>query len=169
MNFDLWAPGTALSDNSEGRHVLNAMCDLTHFIISTINTEIHAEHTKEVFMDNVVLSFVMVEILVVDAKIKFKSVFKDMCAALGIIYWHLVRGNQKVTSIEKYHRFINKMQATAVQDRGTYAVFLQNEKTSQYAWNSTTINGTYILRIFSVIGWEFRFLLDIELLQNPQP
>ena len=44
MHVNLWYPGTALSENSTGRHLLNAMCDLTQFVISTIITETHAEH-----------------------------------------------------------------------------------------------------------------------------
>ena len=62
----------------------------------------------EIFMDNIVLLFGMVAILVVDANGWFKSVFKDMCAAMGIIYWHLKRGNHKGMIVEKYPRFINK-------------------------------------------------------------
>ena len=46
MHIDLWDPGTDLSKNSSGRHLLNAMCDLTQVIISTITTETHAEQEK---------------------------------------------------------------------------------------------------------------------------
>ena len=70
-------------------------------------------------------------------------------------------------SVENYHSFINKTQSIAGQDRGIHDVFLQNEKTSQYAWNSTPINGTYIIRSVADVSREFRFLLDAEIFQPP--
>ena len=44
MHVNLWAPGTDLSENSVGSHLLNAMCDLKQFFVSTITRETHAEH-----------------------------------------------------------------------------------------------------------------------------
>ena len=76
--------------------------------MSTITTQTHAEHFAKTFMENAILLFGMVAIFVVDADSQFKSVFKDMCAALGIIYWSLDRGNHKGISVEKYHRFLKK-------------------------------------------------------------
>ena len=70
-------------------------------------------------------------------------------------------------SVEKYHHALNETQATAGQDKGTHGVFIQNVKTSHYSWNSATIDGTYIIRSVAAIGQEFRFPLDIGLLQTP--
>ena len=103
-------------------------------------------------MENVVISFGIVAILIVNVESWFKSVFKDMYAAPGIIYCTLTRGNYKGTSVEKYHRFLNKTQVIAGQDRGTHGVFLQNAKTSQYAWNNAPIDGTDILRSVAAVG-----------------
>ena len=65
MHVNLWAPGTALSNNSSGHNLLNAMCDLTQFVVLTYTTETHAEHLAKLFIENVVLLFGMVAILVV--------------------------------------------------------------------------------------------------------
>ena len=46
-------------------------------------------------------------------------------------------------------------------------MFHQNIKTSQYAWNSAPIDDTYILRCGATVRREFRFPLDIELLDQP--
>ena len=86
MHVDLWVPGTDLSKNSLGSRLLNAVCDLKQFFVSTMTMETHAEHLAQFFMDNVVLSMDMFVILVVTTNSRFKNVFKDMCAALGIIY-----------------------------------------------------------------------------------
>ena len=79
-------------------------------------------------MENAILWFVMVVILSVDADSCFKSVFKDICADLLIIYWTFARGNHKGMIIEKYHCFLNKNLTIARQDRGMHDVFLQNKK-----------------------------------------
>jgi len=67
---------------------------------------------------------------VVDADSKFLKEFKQMCKALGVIFWPLARGNHKGNIVEKYHPFLNKTQMIVGQD-----TFVKNAKTSQYAWN----------------------------------
>ena len=109
MRVKLWAPGTALSKNLSGINLLNAMCDLMQFFVSYIPTETHVEHLAELFMENVVLLFVMFAIFDVDTNSWFKSIFKDMCAALGIIYSPIARGDHKSMRVENYHLFFNKM------------------------------------------------------------
>ena len=46
-------------------------------------------------------------------------------------------------------------------------MFHQNIKTSQYAWNSASIDDTAIPRCIAAVRREFRFPLDIELLDQP--
>ena len=62
---------------------------------------------------------------------------------------------------------MNKTQAIAGSDRGTHAVYIQNAKTSQYAWNSAPIDNTDICRSVAAIGRMFRFPLDVELSPTP--
>ena len=90
-----------------------------------------------------------------------------MCAALGVIYLPLARGNHKFISIEKYHRFLNKTNAIAGQYIETYDVFLQNVKIFHYAWNSAPIYGTNFLRSVAAVGQGSCFPLDVKLLQTP--
>ena len=46
-------------------------------------------------MEEVTLSFVMTAVIVVDADIKFQSIFEDMCKSLKIHLWPLTQGNHK--------------------------------------------------------------------------
>ena len=91
-----------------------------------------------------------------------------MCKLLKLTFWPLSRGNHKGNSVERYHRFLNKTQTISGQNRGTYEVFHQNIKTSQYAWNSVPIDDTYIPRCVAAVGRKFRYPLDIELLDQPR-
>ena len=59
-------------------------------------------------MENVVILFGIVAILIVNVESWFKSVFKDICAALGIIYWPLARGNHKGMRVENITAFSKK-------------------------------------------------------------
>ena len=46
-------------------------------------------------MKQVVLSFGMVAVIVVDADSNFLHLFKEMCAVLGIRFWPILRGYHK--------------------------------------------------------------------------
>ena len=109
----------------------------------------------------------MVAMVVVDVDSCFRSTFEVMCNILKMIFWSLSHGNHKENNVYHYHRFLNKTQTIGGQDRGRHKIFHQNIKTSQYAWNSAKIDDTYILRCVVPVGREFRFLLDIDLLEQP--
>ena len=51
--------------------LMNAMCDLTQFVVSSIIENPTAESLAQLFMEDVVLTFGMVAVVVVDADSKF--------------------------------------------------------------------------------------------------
>ena len=114
-------------------------------------------------MEDVALSFGMTAVVVVDADSKFRSIFEEMYTALKIHSWPLARENHKVLLVERYHRYLNKTQTIAGQDRGTHLSILQNAKKSQYDWNRTPIENTDVPRSISAVGCEFLFPLDIDI------
>ena len=75
--------------------------------------------------------------------------------------------NHKENYVEHYHRFLNKTKAIAGNDRGTHDVYIQNTKTSQYAWNSALIDSTYVTRSMTAIGRMLRFPLNVDLSPTP--
>ena len=167
MHVDLWSPG--LHEDADGNkgYLMNSMCDITQFVVSSPTTDITAAHLAQLFMADVVLTFGMCSVVVIDDGSSFKGVFIQMCRTLDITHWVLSRGNHKGNSVEKYHRFLNKTQAISGNDRGTHDVYIQNAKTSQYAWNSAPIDDTDIVRSMAAIGRLFRFPLDVELSPSP--
>ena len=167
MHVDLWSPGTTTDDAGHKGYLMNSMCDLTQFVVSSPTTDITSVALAELFMSTVVLTFGMCSVVVVDDGSNFKNVFLEMCKKLNIHCWVLSRGNHKGNSVEHYHRFINKTQAIAGNDRGTHSIFANNAKTSQYAWNSSPIDGTDITRSMAAIGRDFRFPLDVNLTPTP--
>ena len=167
MHLDLWMPGKLVDNDGNTLQLLNCMCDLTQFVISILVSDARAEVLAKLFMEQVVFSFGMVAVVVVDADSKFLSVFKDMCEKLDFIFWPLARGNHKGNSVEKYHRFLNKTQTIVSAEVGTHHSFVENCKTSQYAWNSAPIDDTDIPRSLAAVGRHFKFPLDVKLSPNP--
>ena len=94
----------------------------------------------------------MIAVLVVDTESRFRGALEEMCKCLQIKFWTLARGNNKVNSVEKYQRFLNKTQTIVVQDRGSHDVFIQNTKTSQYARNSNPIDDTDVMLSVAAVG-----------------
>ena len=109
----------------------------------------------------------MEAVVVLDSDSRFRGVFEEMCKCLQITLWNLARGNHKENSVEKYHRFLNNTQAIVGQDYGGRDVFIQNEKTYQYARNSAPIDDTNVIQSVAAVVREFRFPLDTEMLPTP--
>ena len=51
----------------------------------------------------------------------------------------------------------------STEERGTKNMCVPTGIAVGYAWNSTPIDGTYILRSIPVIGRELHFLLDVNI------
>ena len=58
------------------------MCDLTQFVVSTIVTNPTSHLLAKLFMEQVVLTFGLVAVVVVDADSKFLNVFRSMIRKL---------------------------------------------------------------------------------------
>ena len=163
MHADLWSPGDTTMPNGKSACLLNTLCDLTQFVVCMDVTACQtSSHLAIVFTREVIMTFGMVAVLVVDADSKFLKDFEIMCQILRIHLWPLSRGNHKGNSVERFHRFLNKTQTIRGNDRGTHQIFFENAKTTQFAWNSAHIDNTDITRSMAAIGREFKFPLDIE-------
>jgi hypothetical protein len=92
-----------------------------------------------------------------------------MCMALGLRFHQAARGNHEAVSVERFFRYLNKAVAIAANDRNTNQVFIETSHCAVYAWNSSCIDGTDIVRSVVAVGREFQFPLDITLHQAPIP
>ena len=71
------------------------MCDLTKFIVSSNMTDIKSEVLAKLFVEEVVLSFEMVDVVVVDSESRFRGEFQEICKTIQITFWPLSCGNHK--------------------------------------------------------------------------
>ena len=137
MHIDIWCPVHILYSTGNKVHLTNSMCDLTQFVVSTPTYNITAENLAKIFIVEVFLNFGMYAVIVIDGGSNFNSTFKTMCESLKIAYWCISIGEHKGNSFKNIHQFLNKTQTITGGDRGTRSGFIQNVKTSQYAWNSS--------------------------------
>ena len=167
MHVDLWMPGKLVDDTGNTLQLMNSICDLIQFVVFILVSDARAETLAKLFMEQVVFTFGMVVVIVVDADSEFLQLFKEMCFKLDFIFWPLARGNHKGNSTDKYHRFLNKTQIIVGADLDTHHSFVENSKTSQYVWNSAPIDNTDIPRSLAVVGRHFEFPIDVKLSPNP--
>ena len=67
MHVDLWSPGTVVTnDQGNTGYLMNSMCDLTQFVISTITFNITSRALAKLFILDVILSFGMCAVVVID-------------------------------------------------------------------------------------------------------
>jgi hypothetical protein len=77
LHVDLWSTGDANGDGSQS-HLLNSMCDMTQFVVSTPSPVILASALPIVFMQEVLLKIGFCVMVVVDDGRNFKGLFREM-------------------------------------------------------------------------------------------
>jgi hypothetical protein len=108
-------------------------------------------------------------LIVVDDGSTFKGLFQTVCSILHIDIDVAARGNHKAVGVEHFHQFLNKAVAIAANDRGTNTVCVEAAHTAAYAWNSSPIDGTDIIRSVPTVGRPFRFPFNLSLSPTPTP
>ena len=136
---------------------------MTQFVVVVPIPDKTSATLAKYFMQYVFLKFGIYHILTLDDGCPFTDAFIAISKSLNINPDTLTKRNHKGLLVEKFHRFINKAITITVQDRGTNDIFVADGFAAEYAWNSSPIKGTYILRTVPVIGRELRFQLDIDL------
>lgn len=106
--MDLRSHGHQDDNNGNKGYLMNAMCDITQFVVSSLTVDISVASLAQLFVANIILSFGMCSAVVIDDVSTFKGAFISICIVLDIRQWCLARGNYRGNSVERYHRFLNK-------------------------------------------------------------
>ena len=166
LHADLWVPGH-FTDSDGNVALMNGMCNMTQFVaVVPVPGETSAT-LAEYFMQHVLLKFGICHLLILDDSSPFRGPFTTMCKSLNINYDVLVKSNHKCLLVEVFHRLINKEITIVAENRGTNDIFVVAGVTAGYAWNSSPIDGTNILRSIPAICRELRFPFDINLSALP--
>ena len=97
----IWIPGNTTTDSRVNiSYLLNSICNLAQFVVSTPTFDITAAALEKLFMEEVLLTFGMFTVVVVDYRSNFKGIFKEICEHFKLTYWCISRDNHKGNSAE---------------------------------------------------------------------
>jgi len=166
ISVDIWKPGE--TKNADGyKMLLNAMCDMTQFIVSTPIKTTESTFLARTFMEHVLLKFGLCVMVVCDAGSEFRGHFQSMCEVLKLRFHPVAKRNHKAVGVERFHKFLNHAQKIGTEERGTSGAFVEIGMTTAYAWNASCIDGTEIVRSIPAIGRPLKYPLDIQMCSPP--
>ena len=128
--------------------------DLTQFVIIAPVLNETASTLAEYYMQYVLLKLGVCHLVILDDGSPFKGLFLTICKPLNVNYDILAKRDHKSLLVKKIHRLLNKAITIAAEDRETNDIFVAASVAAGYAWNSSPIDGTGILRSVPVIGRE---------------
>ena len=163
LHADPWCPGD-FTDYTRSYYLLNAMCDLTQFVVVVSVPGATSALIAKYFMQDFLLKFGLCLLVVIDDGTPFKATITTACESLKISFECATKRNHKSLLVEKNHRFLNR----AVTIAAILDCFVEAGISAGYAWTSAPIDGTYIIRSIPAIGRELPFPLDISLASTPK-
>ena len=156
------------TDSNGNMALMNAMCDMSQFVVVVPVTNESSSTLAENFFQHVLMKFGLCHLVVIDDGTPFKGAFVATCTTLDLNYDILTKRNHKGLTAKHFRRFLNKAVTIAMEDRQSNDVFVPAGIAAGYAWNGVPKYGTNILRSTVAIGREFRFPIDINLSALPQ-
>jgi hypothetical protein len=167
LHIDLFSMGEVEGDGIQ-EHVMNMMCDMTQFVITTPVPDTAAHVLTPIFMQEVLLKVGFCVMVVVDDGSTFKGLFVEMCKILKLRCHVLARNNHQALCVERFHVFLNKTLRIATNDQDSIkVVYIPASALTACAWNSAPIEGIDIVCSVSAVGREFKFPFDFEYVQSP--
>ena len=166
MSVVLWQPGE-ISDYTGRNRLINAMCDMTQFVVSIATEFIIASHLARLSMLGVLLKCGICALIVVDADNKFKCTFVYMANTLKIRAHVVVARNHKTVEVEGFRNFFNHACKIFGVEREISEYFVECGMFSAYGWNASPIDFTKIIRSIPAICREVKFPMDIHIAKIP--
>ena len=143
--------------------LMNVMCDMSQFVIVVPVPDKSSATLGSYLIQYVLMKFGLCHLVMLDDGNPFKGDLIAMCQALNLNYDMLTKLNHTGLSVEHFHHSLNKNVTIVAEERGITNIFIPAGITAGYAWNSTSIDGTDILRSIPAIGRDVKFPLDINL------
>ena len=97
--------------------LINAMCDISQFVVVVPVTNESSTTLTESCFQHVLMKFGLCHLVVINYGTPFKGTFVAMCIALDLNYDIFAKRNYKRSTVERFHRFLNKAVPIAVEDR----------------------------------------------------
>ena len=142
---------------------------MTQFVASMVLSHVNSAELARTFMEELLLTFSICLIVVIDNDVKFKAVFEYMAKSLSIRLHRVGMQYYKVISMERYHNFINHNTKIISSTRQTHKCFVEVGHISTYARNAIPIDKTDIIQSIPTIGRPPRFPMNVSISVLPTP
>ena len=167
IHVDIWMP-SKYTDSEGNMALMNDIYDMSQFVFVVSITNEASAILVGFYFQFVVLKFGICHLVVTYDSTPFNGPFVAMCTTLDLDYDILINCNDKGSTIEHFHGFLNKVVTISMEYRLSHDVPVPAEIVAGYSWNSAPIDGTDMLRSIVAIGSVFRFPIDIHLSALPQ-
>ena len=109
----------------------------------------------------------MCHLVVLDDGIPYKIVFIAMYETLNLDHDVLTKRKHKDLTVERFHRFLNKISFIAAKESAVLMIFPAGV-VAGCAWNSVLIDSTDMFLSISTISWKLYFSLDTSINALPK-
>ena len=121
-----------------------------------------SDEIVKALMTQIILPNGMPKLILLDDDSLFKGDLMRLLDEMGLPY-HVVSAEQHEGILcERFHRYLNKVQRLIGLDTQDHSHWLMNAFFAAYAWNSSPIDGTDVVRSFAAKARVFHFPLDVQ-------
>ena len=160
--LDVWTPGCLPSKQGHIK-LLCSMDELCGFVEGApIAKEDSITIAREAF-SRIFIPNGLPRLVIVDDGSPFKGALRAMCKLLSIPCEPVSPQNHRAVRVERFFRYLNKVERIVVANNQSFHTWLQGVYFSLYAWNSSPIDGTNIIRSFVAKGRTFPLPIDLAL------
>ena len=108
MHVDIWSPKHLVDTKKDIIRLMNLMCNLTQFVISSVVWNINEDILVKTFMEELALSSVMTAVIVVGSDGKFRSFLRKCAHHLKYMYVHSLEVTTKDSQLRNITDFSKK-------------------------------------------------------------
>ena len=166
--IDFWIPGitTAKRLNKEDhlpkKAALTSLCNLTGFASVAYVGALETSTVADIIFGQFLIPNGLPKMILIDADSLFRQDLINMLSDMGIAH-HIVSAEQHEGILcERFHRYLNKVQRIHGLDTMDFTQWMMNVFFAAYAWNSSPVDGTNIIRSFVAKARTFNFPLDVQ-------
>ena len=171
MHFDLWQPGNmpVSFGGKIHRYVLTGTCHMTGFALAIPISQKASDDIALALFTHFIAVFGLPNLIIVDAGSEFAGDVTAVVKLIQIRYYAVTRENHQALMVERFHRYMNKVQRLHAADCETPEDWIIGISFAVYAWNAAPIEGTDIPRSYAAIGREFALPIDTHLSTDQLP
>ena len=164
ISLDVWRPGRIFNKGNgmpPCKAILSFMDAMTSFASAGEIFNVDSHEVARALVTRFIPTFGMPRLILIDDGSENKDILMKTCNVLMIKYHLVTKGNHKAIQVERFHRFLNKVEQIHTAECATMDDWLKGVAFATYAWNAAPVDGTDVVRSYAATGREFPFPVEI--------